>query len=181
MVEVRALPAHHEQRLRARCAAWNAAVFRAGESRIMGIAAYFHSAHMNEACDLSLNLGSGQHGDGLSVVSNCVEVATGFNYGDADAIHFWIKQVSAMPGRSEPSLMNSGGMRTEGDILFDQAEVSATGGGASGQVWLAAVAVGDFALLDHALAVKKCCVGEGAIPLEWAGAGLRTGLVGEGK
>jgi hypothetical protein len=136
--EVGILPTHDEAGLRAGSGAGHAVVRGAGLTSESRIAKYLDGARAYEGGNLGFDLDAIEGEDGVGVVGDGVENTAGGDDGDADAVHVGAEEIGAMAGRVHPLVLNAFGRRADGDIFFNEAEVSAGLRRAAGDIGLPA-------------------------------------------
>ena len=119
-----------------------------------------------EICNFSFDLFGGEHGDGFGVVGHGVQAVRGIDDSDADGVDVGIDEIGVVMFGVHPLVVDGLWQWGDGDILFNEREVDAGGGGAGGEVWLAGKLMGDGVLGGDALGVKACSNREGGVPLE---------------
>ncbi len=123
MLKVGSLPAHHESWLISRKRVWQALIQFACGARVPGVGANSESAHVNEFRNGRFNLRDAQQAHRRLKVSNSIERSTALNHGYSHMVHFRTKQVSAVPRRIHPALVDLSRIGTDRNVFFDQPEV----------------------------------------------------------
>ena len=101
----------------------------------------------------------------------------------------WLEVLPLLPGivpipgagRIHPALMNAVGIRADGDVFFNEAEVRSGPAGAHRNIRLAAILVRERPSPGHAHAVFESARSQGRVPSERTEPILRACLIGKGK
>ena len=181
MGQVRALPTHDEAGLRVGFGAGKTVVHGASGASNGRIGQDGDTALLKQIANRGFHLSLRQRRYDTLVVGYSIKIISAGHYGDAHPIHIRVQQVAAVAGRVHPPIVNRGRRRRKGNILLDEAEVSAGLCGARREVEFARILMGDGSFGCHAQTMLAGGCSQCRVPLERRSPSRGARLIGQSE